>query len=104
MAKHIDLTSKFDNEKPTIKIGDLEFEVNDEKTNVLMVQELMAENSENEYEMMDKAIKQLVGKKAFEKIEKMNLRMVEYKTLFIGIMAVINDETFEETEKRFQNS
>lgn len=102
MAKHIDLTNKFDNEKPSITIGDKTFTINDEKTNVLIMNQVLKNGALNETEMIDKVIEILLGKKNAEALDKMKLRFNDYKTVFFAIMAAINDEDIEDVEKRFQ--
>ena len=63
MARHIDLSSKLSNERPTIIIGGNKYEVNDEKSNVLMMNEVLKEGG-SETELVDKIITLLLGEKA----------------------------------------
>lgn len=103
MAKNIDLTNKFSKEKPSITIGDLTLTVNDEKSNILVMNSLMKKGDMTEFEMMDKSLEILLGKKGYQEVEKLKLRLSDYKTLYFAIMAVVNDEEIEDVEKRFQN-
>ena len=38
---------------------------------------------------------------SFEEIENMELSFADYKVLFIGIMAGVSDQSYEEVEKNF---
>lgn len=103
MAKHIDLSDKFSKEKPSITIGDLTLTVNDEKSNILMMNSLIKKGDMTEFELMDKSLELLLGKTGYQKVEKLKLGLSDYKTLYFAIMAVVNDEEIEDVEKRFQN-
>ncbi|WP_304960323.1 hypothetical protein [Thomasclavelia cocleata] len=102
MAKHIDLTNKFSKEKPSITIGNLTLTVNDEKSNVLMMNSLIKSGKMTEFEIIDKSLEMLLGETGYKKVEKLKLRLSDYKTLYFAIMAVVNDEELEDVEKRFQ--
>lgn len=102
MARHIDLTSKFDNEKPSITIGDHIFVINDEKTNILIMNQVMRDESLNSIERTDKMIEILLGKKQFKELENMKLSFRAYETIAFALMAAVNDEELEDVEKRFQ--
>lgn len=103
MAKKIDLTNKLSKEKPSITIGDLTLTVNDEKSNILVMNSLLQKGGMTEFEMMDKSLELLLGKKGYQEVEKLKLGLSDYKTLYFAIMAVVNDEEIEDVEKRFQN-
>lgn len=102
MAKHIDLTDKFNNEKPSITIGEHTFIINDEKTNVLIMNQIMRDEALDSVERMDKMITTLLGKKQFKELENMKLSFSAYQTIAFALMAAINDEDLETVEKRFQ--
>lgn len=102
MAKHIDLTNKLSSEKPSIKIGETEFTINDEKTNVLIMNQVMKDESLNSIERTDKMIEILLGKRQFKKLEDMKLSFKAYETIAFALMAAVNDEELEDVEKRFQ--
>lgn len=103
MAKHIDLTNKFDNEKPSITIGEHTFVINDEKTNILIMNQVMRDESLDNFERMDKMIEILLGKKQAKELDAMKLSISAYQTVTFAIMAAVNDEDIEVVEKRFQN-
>ncbi len=102
---NIDLTSKFSKEKPTIKVSDdLIIEVDDNHKNVLIVNALMGDTKLTDSERMDKTLEQLLGKKNLERIKKLELRFIDYQKVFFGVMAAVNDESYEDVEKRFRNA
>ena len=98
----IDISSKLTCEKPTLKLGEgLVFEIDNSKNTVLKVQNAMKGKEDNE--VIDMAIRELLGEEAHKKIESMNLSINAYKNIFIGLMAGISDMTYEEAEKQFRN-
>lgn len=102
---NIDISSKFSNEKPTIKLSDdLILSINDGHKNVLIVNTLMNNNKLSEADRMSKILDQLLGKNATEKIDKLNLRFLDYQKIFFGVMAAINDESYEDVESRFRST
>lgn len=103
MARHIDLTNKFDTEKPSITIGEHTFVINDEKTNILIMNQIMCDESLDEFKKMDKMIETLLGKKQAKELENMKLSFSAFQTVTFALMAAINDEEIEVMEKRFQN-
>ena len=105
MAKHIDLTSKFSKEKPSISIGVLTIHINDEKSNVLMMNSLL-KNTEGltDVEMMDRALEILIGKKGIQELNKMKLSFSDYKTVYFAVVAVVNDQELSDVEESFRKS
>ena len=101
MAKHFDLSNILNNEKPTIKIGEKTFTVNDEKSNVLILNSKL-EKEDNSIESIDVAIEQLLGKAAVKELNDLSLSMSAYKEIFYTLIACVNDEEIEEVKKRFQ--
>jgi hypothetical protein len=104
MARHIDLTSKLSNERPTIQIGEKVYEVNDEKSNILSMNSMLNNFEGDEIEMVDAIIEKLVGKKAFKEINALKLSILDYKTIAFALIACVGDEEIEEVEERFQKS
>jgi len=103
MAKHIDLTNKLDRTRPTIIINGIEYEVNDEKSNVLSMNSTLKKHKGDEVELYDKIVEQLIGKKALKEIEELHLGISQYKTIAFALMACVNDEEMEDVEKRFRD-
>lgn len=97
----IDISKKLSNDKPVIKIAEgKEYKINNSKNTMLLINQEM-QNNKNELEAMDKAVKLALGQSAFEEIENMELSFEDYKVLFIGIMAGVSDQSYEEVEKNF---
>lgn len=101
MAKHFDLSTILQDEKPTIKIGEKTFTVNDEKSNVLILNSKL-EKEDNSIESIDVAIEQLLGKAAVKELNDLSLSMSAYKEIFYTLIACVNDEEISEVKKRFQ--
>ncbi len=101
MAKHFDLSNVLNNEKPTIKIGEKTFTVNDEKSNVLILNSKL-EKEDNSIESIDVAIEQLLGKTAVKELNSLSLSISAYKEIFYTLIACVNDEEISEVKKRFQ--
>ena len=101
MAKHFDLSNVLNNEKPTIKIGEKTFTVNDEQSNVLILISNL-EKEDNSIESIDVAIEQLLGKTAVKELNDLSLSMSAYKEIFYTLIACVNDEEISEVKKRFQ--
>lgn len=102
MAKVYDLTAKITADRPIIKIGDTEFEVNDNYKTVVLVQgELGKMDSQ---ETFDFVFDKLLGKEAVKKIDELKLNFASTKTLFIAVMAAACGEEMETVEARFQQA
>lgn len=105
MAKHIDLSNKLSKEKPSITIGDVVLQINDEKSNVLKMNSILKNTDGlSEVELMDKTIETLIGKAGFTKLEKMKLSFSDYKTVYFAIVAVINDQELGDVEANFRKA
>lgn len=100
MGRTIDITSKLTNEKPVLKIGEVELTVDDSKNTMMKLTKIMDEK-EDMMIIMDVAVKMLVGDKGFKAIEEMNLSMSDYKVIFIALMAAASNEEYEVVEERF---
>ncbi len=102
MARIIDITGKLTNEKPVIRISDdLQFEVNTSKNAVIRVQTIINDNL-SDIELMDESLKILIGEEAYKRLDELELNIADYKTVYTAVMACINNESFEDAEKRFQ--
>ena len=109
MSKFYDISAKITNELPSIKItGDLICTVNNRKNTVLNVAAMMEETdrkneegeneTEQEFEKMQKALSMLLGKKNADIIEEMDLPINEYTELFKSIMAAAKGTDPEKEE------
>lgn len=102
MARNIDLTNVLTNERPTITINGKEYKVNDEKTNILLMNEEMKKTGDNELKLVDKVIELLLGKKALKEIDTYGYGLKEYLTIMYALIAAVNDEELEAVKERFQ--
>lgn len=99
MAKIINITDRFDNEKPKIKIGEKEFEVNDSVETVLKFEELANDGS---IESLNEAIKITLGEDAIKYLNMNELSISNFKVLTIAVLAAIQGLEYEEAEARFR--
>ena len=104
MGKIIDISSKLVNEPKFIQVAEGKtYKVDDRKNTVLKLNDLL-DGSDGSAKNIDKAIKIGLGEKAFKEIEAMDLSIVAYQSLFIGMMALMMDKDYEEMEKTFRNT
>lgn len=105
MAKFYDISRKITNELPTVKITEeIVCTVNNRKNNVLNVLAMIQETEKKEHEdeenarieMMQKALKLLIGEKNATAIEKLNLPLPEYSYVFTTIMTAAQGGELEE--------
>lgn len=102
MPRHIDLSNKLSSERPTITINGVVYKVNDEKSNVLLMNQELKKENVSEMDMVDKIITILLGKKALKEIEAAEYGLSQYMTIFYALVACVNDEDIEVIESRFQ--
>ena len=111
MAQIIDITKKITNELPMVKITDeLVVTVNNRKNTIMSLQAMVEEEERrtkeagtfNELDMIRKSMTVLVGTKAAEEVEALNLPLPEYKTVYQAIMAAATGASMEEVASRFQ--
>ena len=112
MASIIDISKKITNETPTVKITeDIIVNVNNRKNNILCIQEMIAEEERkakrenkplNEMELINKALKLLVGGTKADAIDNLNLPLPEYKLVYQSLMQAATGTTPEEESERFQ--
>lgn len=94
---NLDISSKLGHEKQEITIAPGKtYEVNCGAITLLKVQECYKKDE------VLKGIELLLGKKAVEDMEKMNLNAKEMETVIIAATAQANEVSFEEMEKRFR--
>lgn len=104
MAKHIDLSTVLSKERPTITINGKTYQVNDEKTNILLMNNELKKSDGADLESIDKIIELLLGKKAVKEIDQAGFGLSQYMTIFYALVAAVNDEDIEEAKKRFRES
>lgn len=99
MSKIINISDRLDNEKPKLKIGENEYEVNNTMEVVLKFEELM---SENNTENLIKGIELALGKEASKALNLKANSITNFKVIVIAIMAAIQDIDYDEAASRFQ--
>lgn len=111
MAQIIDITKKITNELPMVKITDeLVVTVNNRKNTIMSLQAMVEEEERkskeagtfNELDMIRKSMVVLVGAKAADEVESLNLPLPEYKTVYQAVMAAATGASMEEVASRFQ--
>ena len=99
---NIDISSKLSHEPQTITITEGKtYEVDCGAETMLKVQDLF--KKDDSLDGLFKAIELLLGKEALEEIKGMKVKVADLKVIIIAIMAQVNEITYEEMEKRFQN-
>lgn len=108
MAHIIDITARLTASIPKIKIGEKEYDVNDNKNTVIKVQNMLTSSKDDDssFDSLIKAVEMLLGKKAVVEIEKempgTTTRISQLKVLFVAIMALVEGVDYEVVEARFQ--
>ncbi len=106
MAHIIDITSKLEAAKPIIKIGEKEYEVNDDKNVVLKMQQGLLSEDEDSFNQMVAALEALFGKDKLKEIEQDNpgitKRVSLIQVLFKSILAAVEGVSYEVVEARFR--
>ncbi len=99
---NIDISSKLSHEPQTITIAEGKtYEVDCGAETMLKVQDSFKED--DSLDGLFNAIELLLGKEALEEIKEMKVKVADLKVIIIAIMAQVNEITYEEMEKRFQN-
>ena len=99
---NIDISSKLSHEPQTITIAEGKtYEVDCGAETMLKVQDSFKED--DSLDGLFNAIELLLGKEALEEIKGMKVKVADLKVIIIAIMAQVNEITYEEMEKRFQN-
>lgn len=99
---NIDISSKLSHEPQTITIAEGKtYEVDCGAETMLKAQDIF--KKDDSLEGLFTAIKLLLGAKAEKDIRAMKLTVNGLKTVIIAIMAQVNEVSYEEMEKRFQN-
>lgn len=101
MAKVINITDKFNTEKPKIVIGEDEYEVDDGVETVLKFQELSEDMS---IPNLIKAFNMALGEDKTEKLNLKSLSIKNFRVLTIAVMAAMQSIDYEEAEARFRTT
>lgn len=102
----ISITDRLQTERPVLELMGQEFEVNNTKDAMLTFNEKLQHLSENArgVDIYEESIRHFIGDAAVEQIAEMQLTIKGYEKVFIAIMALAGEETYEETEARFHQS
>ena len=106
MANYLNISGKLDNSKPGLILGPgEEYEIDDRKTTVIKVQEII-KKSKGESEGMDQALELLLGKPALAKIEEKHpgatTRLSSLRVLFTAVTSSVAGLTYDEGEAQFR--
>lgn len=95
---NLDISSKLGHEKQEITIAEGKtYEVDCSALTMLKTEDLFKKGD------ILKALETLLGKKILKDIEEMKLTVKEMKIIIIAAAAQVNEVSYEEMEKRFQN-
>lgn len=101
MSNSIDISAKLKKEPIKIKLTeDKEYEVDNSAETFVIVQDKL-KDKEFSIEVMNEVIEILMGKDALKDIKDMKLSVKGIESVIIGLMAAINEISYEEMEKRF---
>ena len=99
---NIDISSKLSHEPQTITIAEGKtYKVDCSAETMLKAQDLF--KKDNSFEGLFQAIELLLGKEASKEIKDMKVTVSDLSVIIIAIMAQVNEVSYEEMEKRFQN-
>ncbi|HHY42983.1 MAG TPA: hypothetical protein GX514_09125 [Thermoanaerobacterales bacterium] len=105
MGKVYDISSKLTSEKPKIKIAEnKEFVVNNSMKNMLKIDQMLQNADIDNAEFLNQAITLFLGEEAAKVLDEMDLSVKNYQTIFMAIMAAVQEIDIEEAEKMFQES
>lgn len=97
----IDISAKLKKEPIKIKIAEgKEYVVDNSAETFIIVQDKL-KDKEFSIKTMYEVIELLMGKEAKKEIEDMRLTVNGLETVVIGLMAAINETSYEEMKKRF---
>ena len=101
MSNSIDISAKLKKEPIKIKLAEgKEYEVDNSAETFVIVQDKL-KDKEFSIEIMYEVIEMLMGKDALKEIKDMKLSVQGTECVIIGLMAAINEISYDEMEKRF---
>lgn len=98
MSKVINITDRLSDDKPTIKLGDKEYEVNDSMETVFKFEELASQGNKGMLQAMQMAL----GDKAYKELKLEKMSVSNFKVMVTALMAAMQGSTYEEAEARFR--
>lgn len=99
-ARIIDLTEKFTTEKPVLKIGEKEYQVDNSTENVLALGTI--DTSRNDADYILEYLKKALGEKAVQEIDILKYPFGVLMELFYAVTSAITEEDIETIKARFQ--
>lgn len=98
----LDISSKLSHEPQMITVAEGKtYNVDCSAETMLKVQDLF--KKDESFDGLFKAIELLLGKEAKKEIQEMKVTVKDLSIIIIAIMAQVNEISYEEMEKRFQN-
>ena len=79
---------------------DKRFLINEDKNAYLKLMELNTKNDKS-FNAVIKMIECILGEEATKELEDMHLKVANYEKILTGLVALINNITYEEAEARF---
>ena len=101
MAKIINISDKLSLGKPTIKVHEKEYPVNDSLETVLKFEE---QYGEGDIQGMLECMKVALGEGAYDEIDFAHMSFKNIQVWFFAVMAAMQDMDYEEVESRFHES
>lgn len=99
---NIDISSRLSHEKQTITVAEGKtYEVDCGAETMLKAQDIF--KKDDGLTGLFKIIELLLGKQALKEIKEMKIKVNDLRIITIAIMAQVNEVSYEEMEKRFQN-
>lgn len=101
----VDISTHLEDAPKFLKVGPGDknvFKVDDRMSTVIKIQDLTNKNTD--LSVMRKALELALGKEAVQKIDEMDLSLIAFQNIFIGMMAAISGKKFEEMETQFRNT
>ena len=99
---NLDISSKLSHEAQTITIAEGKTYIVDCSAETMLKAQDLFKKDES-FDGLFKAIELLLGEKAKKEIQEMKVTVKDLSIIIIAIMAQVNEVSFEEMEKRFQN-
>lgn len=102
----LDLTNKLSNARPVLEIKGHAFEVDHTKNAMLAFDEKMDSlpKKGSVALLYEEGVRHFLGEDAAETLNGMALSIHDWQTIFIGIMALVNEIDYDEAEARFLGS
>ena len=105
MSKIYDISAKLTNERPKLKLAeDKIYEIDNRKNTILKMQQKLQEADIDDLAFLDEVIEMLLGEEAAKELSEMDLSIANYQTIFITIMAAIQEIEYEQAEAMFRKA